>query len=223
MPALVPVPKVIRYDIIQSFASNASVRDRLFFQYSGTLNAADLATLLLNARNGWNTNMAPQLNNQHTLLSIVGTDLTSASSPQAVNSTASAGTGVSAPNPAGVAMVMKFKINRRYRGGHPRFYLVGTSQADTSTPETWSAAAITAKLNAFNAFLAACVAAPPAAVATLTQVNVSYFQGFQNRTFPSGRIRPVPTARGIPLVDTVVSVSVNPKIASQRRRNQQSP
>jgi hypothetical protein len=62
----------------------------------------------------------------------------------------------------------------------------------------------------------------PTALTPAFQVNVSYFSGFTNVTFPSGRIRPVPKLRSVPLVDTVTSWSTNPNVASQRRRNLQS-
>jgi hypothetical protein len=73
-----------------------------------------------------------------------------------------------------------------------------------------------------DAWLAACITGAPVAVGTVTPVNVSFFSGFTNKTFPSGRTRPVPTPRVTPLIDPIIGSDVNPKVATQRRRNQQS-
>lgn len=223
MPALPNVPKVIRLDFAQSYAGSPNIRDRVFIQYTGTLSAGDLATFLATFSASWNTNIAPLLNANHALSSITGTDLTTPSSPQAINSTARAGTNAAAAMAAGVALVVKFKINRRYRGGHPRFYFTGLAQSQMSTAVLWSAATITSFGQGFANFINGGLLAPPAAMGVVTHVSVSFFAGFTNKTFPSGRTRPVATVRGTPVVDAVQSYNVNPKIASQRRRNLQSP
>jgi len=92
-----------------------------------------------------------------------------------------------------------------------------------ATPETLTAAQIGFILAGYNAFVSAALGHVPVAAAPATEVNVSFFQGFHNVTFPSGRQRAVPTIRVAPVVDTVIAHAVNPKVASQRRRNQQSP
>jgi hypothetical protein len=119
-------------------------------------------------------------------------------------------------------MVIRHKINRRYRGGHPRTYLPGLAGFYVGANGNWTAASMSATLTGWNTFMASCIASPPAAVGTLVHVNVSYFTGFVNKMFPSGRQHPVPTVRGTPVVDTIVSESINPRPASQRRRNIQS-
>lgn len=222
MPALPAVSKVIRFDLRQTFNSNARVFDRFFLQYSGALSLTDLATVLTTVRNAWNTNMAPNMSVRHTLTSVQGTDLSSATSAQATNSTASVGTQAGTDLAAGTALVIQFKIARRYRGGHPRFYVVSMQQPRLADARTWSGATITALASAFGAFIAASVLAPPAAVGTLSHVNVRYFSGFHNVTLPSGRVRSIPTLLALPTVDAVNSYVVNPIVASQRRRNQQS-
>lgn len=223
MPVLPNVTRVFRVDIAQAFGSNTAIRNRIFFQYSGALSTTDATTVLTTIRNAWNTNLAGALVSGQSATSFTLTDLSNPSAPQVVNSTASAGTNAGTALPAGVALVTKFKLARRYRGGHPRVYIVGFTTANVATVETWSAALISAWTADWQAFINACVLAPPAAVGTLIHVNVSYFSGFTNVTFPSGRIRPRPTLRVTPIVDAVIGYSVNPKIASQRRRNQQSP
>jgi hypothetical protein len=220
--ALPPVAKVIRVDFFQSYAANTRVRDRIFLQYSGALSSADLATILTTIDTAWLNNIVPLQNVGTTLTSIMGTDLSSNTAPQVVRSTSRVGTRAAPGLPSGSAFIIRFKIARRYRGGHPRFYIVGPSTNDVTNGNQVLAASIAAYQNGFNAFVAACVAGPPAAVGTLVHVNVHYFSGFRNVTFPSGRTRPVPTALAVPTVDTVIGYSTNPLVGSQRRRNQQS-
>lgn len=89
--------------------------------------------------------------------------------------------------------------------------------------EHWTSAYVAAIATAFGAFIAAAVTTPPTNLGTVTHINVSYFSGFTNKTFPSGRVHPVPNLRsGGPFKDTVQSYGVNAIIASQRRRNGQS-
>jgi len=224
MPALPAVAKVIRVDLHQNVGSNVNVLNRLFFQYSGAMSQADLVTVLGTISTAYGTQMAANQSSSSALTSVVGTDLSSNTAPQAVNSTVHVGADCATQLPAGTAAVVKFKLGRRYRGGHPHYYAAGICNAELSTANIWVGGFISSLASHFAAFIAACVLAPPAAVGTLTHVNVSYFLGFHNVLNPiTGRERSVPSLRATPVVDAVLSYSVNPKPASQRRRNQQSP
>jgi hypothetical protein len=223
MPALPSVPKVIRFDLRQSYQGNVGIRNRLFISYSGTLSNADLTTLCNTVATSYGTNIKPLQNVQHSLIGVDGTDLTSSSAAQVVTTQSQVGTVNVGNVPDAVAAIIKFKIARRYRGGHPRFYLTGRDISQFSVTDTFTAGFISSLASGFQAWITAIETAPPAAVGTLVHVNVSYFLGFTNKTFPSGRVHPVPTLRGTPVVDTVLSYSVNPKPGSQRRRTQQSP
>lgn len=223
MPALPSPGKVVRLDIFNIVGANQRVRDRIFFSYTGAGPAsADLTTFLNTVSAAWNTNIVPQVNTSDTMWALQATDLASSSGAQVTISTARVGTLAGTAVSAGVAMVIKFKIARRYRGGHPRFYFASRVIADLSSSVLWSTTATTNVATAWAAFIAACVTTPPTNLGTMAHVNVSYFNGFTNKTFPSGRIRAVPNQRGTPLVDTITSYSVNQGVASQRRRNQQS-
>jgi hypothetical protein len=120
-------------------------------------------------------------------------------------------------------MVISFHTARRYRGGHPRIYVAGVPASNLATPQTWGSGGLSVQLSAWEYFIAQFALAVPAAAGPATHVNVSYYQGFTNTTFPSGRIRPVPKLRsGGPIQDFITGYSVNPKVASQRRRNLQN-
>ena len=223
MPALPSPGKVIRCDLFQTVGANTRVKDRIYFSYAGAgPTVADLTTLTTTISGAWNTNISPQQNTGVTLTGITLTDLASASGAQTVTTVSRVGTLAGTAMAAGTAMVIKFKIARRYRGGHPRFYLPGRVTADLASSTAWLSSVGTTVANAFSAFITACEASPPTNIGTMTHSNVSYFTGFTNKTFPSGRTRAVPNQRGTPVVDAVTSYSVNLQIGSQRRRNQQS-
>lgn len=125
MPALPVIPNVMRIDLYQVLGSSPSIRNRFFLHYSGSVSLADLGTLVGTIRNSWNTNMAPSLAANHSLNTVEGTDLSSYSGAQAFSGLASPGGSGGTAMSAGVSFIIKFKIARRYRGGHPRFYLAG--------------------------------------------------------------------------------------------------
>lgn len=223
MPALPSPGKVVRVDLFQTIGANTRVKNRVFFSYTGAgPTVSDLNTLATTISNAWNTNMVPQQNTGCTLTGITITDLASASGAQTVTSVSRIGTLAGTALNAGVAMIIKLKIARRYRGGHPRYYHAGRVVADLATSTSWVAANVTALVTAFTAFIAACVTTPPTNLGTMAQVNVSYFAGFTNRTNSAGRTFPRPSVRATPTVDTVTSQAGNNLVGSQRRRNQQS-
>jgi hypothetical protein len=203
-------------------SGGARAQFRKFFSYVGVLSTGDAQTWANAANTSWNTNLAPVQNNTVTLQQVVLTDLTSLSAPQAIGSTPRTGTVGGTVVPNGVAMVIKEKIARRYRGGHPRVYLPGAVITWLSNADLWNPTNTAVVLTSWNAFVSDILTNVPAAAATAAEVNVSYFTGFTNVTFPSGRVHAVPSRRVTPLVDVILSHSVNGKPASQRRRNEQS-
>lgn len=220
MAALPAVPKVVRVDFHFTFSTDPNVQVRDFFQYTGALSTADAQTWLANIRAGWDSNMMTLLSNELTLVQTVLTDLTSNTAAQVVDTTGVAGTSASAPASAGTCMVIRKKIARRYRGGHPRIYIPGLVASSLSTATAWTAGAVAAAKAGYDAYITAATAnTNPAAIGVITHVNVSYFSGFTNKTFPSGRTHPVPTPRGTPVVDLIVGTAGVVAPGSQRRRN----
>lgn len=220
MPTLPSPGKVLRLDFESSLGSNTSVRDHLFFQYTGSVSPADLTTLCNTAATVWGTQISPNQSNQFTLLGILGTDLSSASGAQVLVATSKPGSSPGAFVPAASCIVIRFKIARRFRGGHPRFYLGGLLASQISNAETLNGTAAAGYVTSFQNLVSGIETTPPAGIGSLTHVSVSYYAGFTNRTLPSGRVIQVPTLRGTPVVDPVISYSNNPRVGSQRRRNQ---
>lgn len=225
MPALPSPGKVVRVDLFQTITPNARIRNRLFFSFTGAgPTVGDMNTFLTTCINAWGANMKPLVTSAHALTGIQGTDLTSSTGAQSLLTVSGqVGTSSGTAGAASQSIIIRFKIGRRYRGGHPRFYLGALNNGALTDAEHWGTATGSSVQAGFAAFIAACVTSPPTNLGTMAHVNVSYFAGFTNKTFPSGRTHPVPVVRGTPLVDPVLSYSVNLIVGTQRRRNQQSP
>lgn len=222
MAALPSVPKVVRVDHHFTDGTDLAAEFRNFFQYTGTLSSADAATWLANIVSAMGTFMTARLSNALSLVNSELTDLTSNTAPQVQNSTGHTGGIGTAVLSSGTALVIKHEIARRYRGGHPRIYLLGIPAAELGTTTTWDPTYLGNVVGSYTSYIAACTAnTNPTAIGTITHVNVSYFSGFTNHTYPSGRVKAIPTPRGTPLIDPIIALVGNPVVASQRRRNQQ--
>lgn len=225
MPALPPVPGVVRITFQAKLSGDLDVINRFYQKYSGTpgaLSSSGAVAWATACGPAWSTHLASFTSTDYTLETITVEDLTSATGAVGIFDSSAAGTDASPILSAGSAAVVKSVIVRRYRGGHPRQYLGGMASDNLNTAQSWTSTFVANLATAYTAFRAACAAGCPTGIAPATDVNVSYFQGFTNHTFPSGRVRPIPTLRGTPLVDQIASFEVNPKVGSQRRRNQQS-
>jgi len=222
MPILPPVAKVVRFDWLMLMPGSTNAQFRKFFQYGGALSLADAQTWVAAARAAWTAQLAALTNTNTSLVLTKLTDLSSATSPQTIDGTTVAGTAALAAAPNGMAVVVQDKIARRYRGGHPRTYYPASSAADLVNGDQYTAAFLASFLTNWNAFISAILTNIPVAAAPGTEVNVSYFTGFTVVTAVGRRAKNVPNLRGAPLVDGIQSHSMNPKPASQRRRNHQS-
>lgn len=223
MPPLPPVNKVIRVILTQLFGEDTNVQNRLYIAYQGSApSPAQLNSYAVTIAGFWNSNLAAQFQAGLTLKRVDLEDLTSALGNIGSTTVNFSGTDTGVTLPGGMALVLQQKITRRYRGGHPRLYFAGISNAHLLTDQTWNSTYTAGFITAWNNFVTNVNANPPTGVGPTQFVNVSYFQGFTNVTFPSGRTRPVPSRRVTPLQDLIINYSVNPKVASQRRRNLQS-
>jgi hypothetical protein len=223
VPALPAVPNVLRVTLLATMGSDVDVLNRFYLQYAGTAPTnAQLSTLAAGIGTDWGTDLKAKAISAYILEEVEITDLSSPTGALGTATIGTAGTRAGSAIAAGSAVVLQFHIARRYRGGHPRIYLPYFGDTDVVTPQTWGAASLTALVSSWNAFITAILARTWAGGTLSAQVNVSYYQGFHNVTLPSGRETSKPTLRGTPVVDLVASVSANPHICSQRRRNQSS-
>lgn len=225
MPALPDVSQVVRITMQFKLAADLDVVNRFYQKYGGTpgaLTVADADSWAGTVGSAWSTHLAPHQRTELQLEEVTLEDLTSDTG--AVGTAAFSGTGSESTSAltAGTALIIKQHIERRYRGGHPRQYLAGIDGSHLSTDQTWDGGFLATFVAAYIAFRAECASGCPSGLAPATDVSVSYYQGFHNVTFPSERVRSVPTRRSTPVVDPISTFTANPKVGSQRRRNLQS-
>lgn len=223
MPPLPDVNKCLRLAFVGSYGPDLDVVNRIFMEYSGTPPTnLDLDSLAAACCIAWGSFISPMQSPAYVLESCSIEDLSSSLAATGAHAVATTGTRGGGALPNDVCGVMQNRIQRRYRGGHCRTYLAVGTLTDLANNNTWNAGFIAAMVTAWEDFIAAVSGDVWLAGGTLFQVNVSYFSGFTNVLYPSGRYRAVPTRRVLPLLDGISSYSLNPHLGSQRRRNQQS-
>lgn len=223
MPALPSVSKVLR--VILRYAASAegqALINRIFISYSGTAPSdSQLDTFAAVVGTAWDAGLKSLTSTQYTLQDVAVEDLSSPTAAVGFSDVNTSGTRAGDVLGAAVAAVIQQKVARRYRGGHPRVYLPVGVSTDLADADQWGSTFITNLLAGYATFLSDIFAGGWTAAGTLDGVNVSYYSGFTNHTYPSGRVRPIPTLRGSPVVDPVLQYAVNGNLASQRRRNGQ--
>lgn len=118
------------------------------------------------------------------------------------------GTNTGSDVPSSASVLVSHRILRRYRGGHPRTYMmVGTTNDFLSgSTKFWQAAFLANVQAGWDAYLADFPLTIGAR--TWTPVNVSYWETV-------GGVR---VLRETPLVDLIVGETTRERVCSQRRR-----
>jgi hypothetical protein len=222
MPPLPDAPKVLRVALQFAYGVKTDVITRFFLQYTGSAPTdAQLNTYAGSINGEYSADLAGQCGAQCTLSSIEIIDLTSPTSAIGTDSTIVAGTRAGTELSANDCAIGSYQINRRYRGGHPRGYWPFGVEGDLGDPQHWNPSFVTEFTGALRAFFAAILGDAPAGMGMVSHVNVSYFAGFTVVTSPiTGRARNVPTLRGAPVVDQVLSIEGRELVGTQRRRIQ---
>lgn len=206
MPPLPPLPGAVRIRIQQSMAgvNLQQVQHAIRSGAQVPWTQADVDVLAGNVRAVWVNNFIPLQVTALTLGSVVVEDLSSATGPVGTATGSTAGTDAGAPLSANAAACISWKINRRYRGGHPRMYVGGIAQTRLSNANTWLPAFVTAVDAAAEAFR--------------TAVNATVLSGGGNAQLAVVHYR----ANGLPLVppqaSLISSAVVDTRVDSQRRR-----
>src|SRR5262245_23053982 len=176
----------------------------MFLQYTGNAPiAGDLNSISVQAGNAWNASFAGLVNTSAALTEVICQDLASDMGQQGNAVVNHVGTRAGALIPVNVACVLSWHIARRYRGGHPRSYAPFGVGADVSAGHLWNTGAQQAFQSGANAFLTAMNAITIGG-SSYFLINVSYHTAHA--------LRPVPTR------DPILSVSVDDRIDTQRRR-----
>jgi hypothetical protein len=225
VPPLPVVPGVLRYQFQHKLGTDTDVLNSLYMYNNDPPVYTDetLLAAATGAATGWSSHIMALLSSSLTLTKVTVTDL-GGSGLYSELGEATPGSVSGAYLGAASSLIVKFGIARRYRGGKPKVFLAGAPQAALTDNQDWDVTITAAMLAAWTLMLATVSAAMPVGggdTTVLSQVNVSYYSGFTNHLELSGRYRAVPTLRAAPLIDPITTWSINPKVGSQRRRNEQ--
>jgi hypothetical protein len=221
LPALPNVPNVAKIQLRSTLGDDTNIQNTFHASFTGSPTPADANAWALAVVNSWVSEIAPLVTSAFVLNDCIVTDLTSATGAVGSDIANHAGTNAAASTPAAVAMVIRYEISRRYRGGHPRVYLAGLPFSDVTGENQWTTASINSMEAAWTLFMTAASAYSSSNVQAKAIVNVSYVDGHTWAQDSRGNWHREPVYRSSPITDIVTSYIVNPVCASQRRRNLQ--
>lgn len=216
-----PVPNVLQVVLNYLIGTDTTNITRLYLEYAGNAPTSTALNVYSNdIGTQWGVVMAPLHGLGVTLTQVNVADLTSPNAGFGQAVVSHQGTRVGGALPGATALLINYKVNRRYRGGKPRSYLPAGVLTDVNNAQQWVPAFVTSAGNAWTTFLQHITSTiAPAGVTSLKQVNVSLYQGFHTFVDSSGRSHSIPTYRDVAQVDDILASNVNPNFGSQRRRN----
>lgn len=209
MPALPDAPGMLRLRLIgaiQSVPWNAVQ----YASFNGPPpNSSDLQTVGYAVGQAFLNAIAQLVPNTVTLTEVQVTDLTTVDSAFASQAMSHTGLRLGTSLPNNVALVASYKINVRYRGGHPRTYWPAGVQADVQDGRTWT--------DAFRTL------AQGACVDYVGNINAIQLGGsnllFEAMSYYKGRdAAGKPILRPVPLHYPVQTVLVHTRVDSMRTR-----
>lgn len=214
---LPPVPSTLK--IVLSGFVDAHLVDKwenvLHFSYTGSApTGVTCGAIALAIGNAWETHMAPLAPSPTALSSVTVTDLTSDSAGEGSDSTGWAGTRGDDSIPANAAVLVSYPLTTRYRGGHPRTYLLCGGNADLDGAAAWSDALVAAVAAGWEAFLAAVKALAISGTALNQMVAIRYYGKFLPNEGPPRYRLTIPVVLPI----TISTLVVQKEISSQRGR-----
>lgn len=192
---------------------------RFYLKYSGSApSGANCVSIATAVRLNWYNDMRGLLNADWTLTETDVLDIATHSGFSGTYASSDAGDASGTACAAQIAQNVEFGISRRYRGGKPRMYLPPSVTSNQLNDVQWTSTWTSTLGATVAAFMSDNEAISVGSVGTLTHVNVSYYQGFQNIENTSGRMRAAPTYRTTAVVDTVTGYFGKQELSSQRRR-----
>lgn len=215
------VPATIRCTCLFGIGADTAAITRFFITYTGSApTAGQLNTFAAAIGTAFGAHLASLMDNDSELLDVTCEDLSTNTSPSGTAAPAISGTRGAAELDGAACMVIGYEQARRYRGGHARGYWRLGVQGDLSGPQTWDSTFLGLVETGIGAFVSAVVAAGWAGAGSLTQSQVSYFEGFTVVINPeTGRARNVPNKRAAAVINTITAFAPRARVGSQRRRN----
>lgn len=209
MPALPSPGRVVK--LVWQYKTNDCIAENIFyFNYNGS--GAPAVSDLSNLAGHIETDLAApyvgaSLDTTTGQLATY-TDLQSSSGAVYSHVPSWTGTNSGADLPGSAAVVVSHEILRRYRGGHPRTYMMVGSASDflSGSQKFWQAAFLANIQAGWNSYAGLFPYNAP--FASWNRVNVSFYE----------TVGGVKTVRATPLVDVIQSDLAKERVSSQRRR-----
>jgi hypothetical protein len=188
--------------------------NKYHINYSGTPpTTPQMNAYVAGANTAWNDGVALSCNVNVTMTKVEAIDLSSETGAVGVLDVTSPGTNDTAYLAANACALIDYDIAVRYRGGHPRTYLPAGSQEDLASSSTWDPDFVTALTTNFQTFLSGIENVTYDGFAFGGQCFVQQLVTVASIDYPT-----VPAWRVPPVTRIITGFSVNPELASQRRR-----
>lgn len=221
MAPLPAVPNVIEVKIGWTVGEDIRAATKLHFHTPvASPTAADLQTLANAIGALGNGNFDNGYSSSVKRTSVTCTELGSGNQFQGVWTGSVTGGRTGAYLPASTAVLVNFKIGRRYRGGKPRIYLPWGTVTDLTDPQQLLQASATDMQTKFQTWLTGVLAATGGAITLDRQVSISYYGGAAPllAQHKNGETLWTSQKRATPVVDNVLGLTIAPRLATQRRR-----
>jgi hypothetical protein len=206
MPPLPHVPNVVKLVVRGTYHDTAWINVFHVEYGGGRPTSGNLATFLAGVDIAVGTYWPAEMSVDNEVVGYDVVDLTDDLGASATLSVSHFGSRTGDFNPANVAVCMSHKINRRYRGGHPRTYLSwGTSGTFASgSTKDWDPAFLASVNSNYGAFESSISSITAGSTTFNQSVNVSY--------------RNAGSVRATAVVDPIVGHTAAARVCSQRRR-----
>lgn len=221
MPALPPVPGVLKVEHDFGIGEDINAKVRQFWKYASSppsvAEVTAVATAIAAAASG---DIAGLFDSTRKYIQTVITDLSSSTGAQGHSGIVNTpGTRSGAALPGDTCALQSQPIARRFRGGHSRLYWPFGTGTDMTDDQTWNNTFITAVITGLEAFEGHASSSMIAnGITAPAVVAVSFYEGFTVHTGVTGRARNVSTPRAAPVVDVRSTFLIHAGIATQRRR-----
>jgi hypothetical protein len=227
VPALPPVPNVIKARLFWTVEGDPMAVTILYFHYAGGApDEGDLGSFLNAMDNAAQADLPGMFQSGVTYESSDVRDLSSITGSYVAVSNPTPGTRSGGKLSPGTAAVVNYAIKQSYRGGKPRSYMPFGTSTDVATTGLWADAFVTAYEGAVQSFISDSLGTY-GGIDVDKQCVVSYY-GPPNKVITNpttGRARTVSTRRdapggtGAPIRYDITGQRGSKVIGSQRRRN----
>jgi hypothetical protein len=205
VPALPPVPGVIKFELLWTQAGIPAANILHAAYTGGPPAAADVAAFCLDLDDAfWVTPFRADYPASTVYVGSRGTDLSSSTGATAEHSVGSAGTATDSGISAQACLMVNYSITRRYRGGHPRTYFPPPAWGGLTSPSDWDSGVVSDCAGAVADIQSVFSTATHGSTTLSGMVCVSYVAAKVPRVDP--------------LVEPITGYSVGAIVRTQRRR-----